>query len=285
MQKVSVVVVLSLAAAAGAVTLVLKNAIPNFDESAAIGVVNHFDDSAATEQRILALETAVSEERQARQLLEEELFVLFAEFERLEASRDESDEGDDHGDAVEEVRAVRANVDSESFAGRLQRREERQATERRNALIEAGISADRADYILRRESEMRFEQMQAVFEARNSGESLDPLNRSYSADAMLRDEIGDAEYETYLQANNRPTSVGISTVMASSPGERAGLRAGDEIVGYNGQRVFSTSELIQHTMAGGDGNVVVDVLRDGSPMQIVLPRGPIGVETGRFRGR
>jgi predicted metalloprotease with PDZ domain len=152
-------------------------------------------------------------------------------------------------------------------------------------MIEAGMTPDRADYILRRESEMRFEQMQAIYEARNSGEPLDPLNRSFNADAMLREEIGDAEYELYLQANNRSTSVGISNVMASSPGERAGLQAGDEIVGYDGQRVFSTSELMQHTMAGGDGNVVVDVMRDGTAMQIVLPRGPIGVEIGRFRGR
>ena len=132
---------------------------------------------------------------------------------------------------------------------------------------------------------MRYEQMQAVYQARNSGEPLDPLNRNFNADAMLRDEIGDAEYEQYLEANNRSTSVGISNVMASSPGERAGLQAGDEIVGYDGQRVFSTSELMQHTMASGDGSVVIDVMRNGSQMQIVVPRGPIGVEIGRFRGR
>jgi hypothetical protein len=42
---------------------------------------------------------------------------------------------------------------------------------------------------------------------------------------------------------------------------------------------------MQLTMAGGEGNVVIDVVRDGSPMQIVVPRGPIGVEIGRFRGR
>lgn len=89
----------------------------------------------------------------------------------------------------------------------------------------------------------------------------------------------------YLRANGRPTSVGISDVMASSPGERAGLLSGDEIVGYDGDRVFSSFELMQLTMAGGEGNVVIDVVRDGSPMQIVVPRGPIGVEIGRFRGR
>jgi predicted metalloprotease with PDZ domain len=167
---------------------------------------------------------------------------------------------------------------------RQQFREERQTTGRRDAMVEAGMAPDRADYILRRESEMRFESMQAVYEARNSGEPLE-FNRNFNADAMLREEIGDTEYEMYLEANNRSTSVGITSVMASSPGERAGLQAGDEIVGYDGERVFSTSELIQQTMAGGDGDVVVDVMRDGSAMQIVLPRGPIGVEIGRFRGR
>jgi S1-C subfamily serine protease len=104
-------------------------------------------------------------------------------------------------------------------------------------------------------------------------------------DAKLREEIGDSDYEKYLLANNRSTSVGVANVMASSPAERAGLQAGDEIVGYDGERIFSTTELMQRTMAEGDGDVVVDVVRDGSSMQIVLPRGPIGVETGRFRRR
>ena len=73
--------------------------------------------------------------------------------------------------------------------------------------------------------------------------------------------------------------------MASSPAERAGLQPGDQIVGYDGDRVFSTSDLMQRTMSPGSGDVVVDVVRDGVQMQVVLPRGPIGVETGRFRRR
>ena len=281
MQKVSGVMVLSLVAAVGAAALVLNNSDPDQDTSSTdtVATASQFDSSAATEQRILALEMAVSEERQARQLLEDELLILFAELEQLEADRD------DRRGADEDIREARGNIEAETVARRQQFREERQTNGRREAMIKAGMSPDRADYILRRESEMRYEQMQAVYEARSSGEPLDPFSRNYNADAMLREEIGDTEYETYLQANNRSTSVGVSSVMASSPGERAGLQAGDEIVGYDGQRVFSTSELIQHTMAGGDGSVVVDVMRGGSPMQIVVPRGPIGVEIGRFRGR
>ena len=279
MQKVSGVIVLSLAAVVGAATLVLSNSGPDSSATDTVVTASQFDSSAATEQRILALETAVSEERRARQLLEDELFILFAELEQLEADRDGRRSAD------EETREARGNVDSEAVARRQQLREAREATGRRDAMIKAGMAPDRADYILRRESEMRFESMQAAYQARNSGEPLDPVYRNFNADTMLREEIGDTEYEIYLQANNRPTSVGISSVMASSPGERAGLQAGDQIVGYDGRRVFSTSELIQQTMAGGDGNVVVDVTRDGAPMQIVVPRGPIGVEIGRFRGR
>jgi C-terminal processing protease CtpA/Prc len=279
MRKISGVIVLSLAAVVGAATLVLNKSDPDSSVVDTVVATSQFDSSAATEQRILALESAVSEERRARQLLEDELLILFAELEQLEADRE------DRRRADEEVREARGNIDSESVARTQQFREERQTSGRRDAMIKAGMSPDRADYILRRESEMRYEQMQAVYEARSSGEPMDPFNRNFNADAMLREEIGDTEYETYLEANNRSTSVGVSSVMASSPGERAGLQAGDEIVGYDGQRVFSTSELIQHTMAGGDGSVVVDVMRGGSPMQIVVPRGPIGVEIGRFRGR
>jgi hypothetical protein len=39
-------------------------------------------------------------------------------------------------------------------------------------------------------------------------------------------------------------------------------------------------------MLGEPGeSVVVDITRDGIPMQLVLPRGPIGVSTGRLGGR
>ena len=59
MKKVSIAVGISLVAgfAAAAIVLSTTNSIP----------VSDFDETAATEERIRALETAVSEERQARQ--------------------------------------------------------------------------------------------------------------------------------------------------------------------------------------------------------------------------
>ena len=229
----------------------------------------------------LALEAAVSEERQARQLLEEELLALYAEIDRLETGG---------GRAASDADIIRNEPGSQARntfgAVRLTEGstvEEDAQEARRTAMIEAGLSPARADYIQKRESEMRFEMMQAYYEARNSGERIDPI--TMNPEALLRADIGDADYEKYLEANGRSTTVDVANVMASSPAERAGLQPGDQIVGYDGERVFSTSDLMQRTMAPGSGDVVVDVVRDGVQMQVVLPRGPIGVETGRIRRR
>jgi len=231
--------------------------------------------SGAAEERLRALELAVSEERVARQMLEDQLLLLFAEIDRLEAEREARDE-------IPTVSAeLPAEVEERRFSFRMQT--EPQSIE--DNLLAAGFSQDRVDWISRREEELRFAAMQARYDARNSGEPMDPFDSSLNPDAMLRAELGDAEYEKYLQAQGRPTSVPVQNVLASSPAANAGLQPGDHIVGYDGQRVFDSGDLIQKTMAGGTGTVVVDLLRDGAPMQVVVPRGPIGVEIGRFRRR
>jgi TolA-binding protein len=274
MKKISAAAAVGLATGIAAAAIVL-NTSRTVPESAPSATPAYFDKSAATEDRIRALEAAISEEREARQLLEEELMLLFAEIERLEGSREE----------MTENREARGRVETSAVERTQQARADRSAAGGRDAMIEAGLTPERVDWILRREEEMRFESMQARFDARNSDEPRNPFDARFNPEAMLRAEIGDADYERYLEANNRPTSARVGNVLASSPGERAGLQPGDQIVGYDGTRVFSSGDLIQQTMQGGEGSVVVDVIRDGAPMQVVLPRGPIGIEIGRFGGR
>jgi S1-C subfamily serine protease len=76
-------------------------------------------------------------------------------------------------------------------------------------------------------------------------------------------------------------------VLGSSPAEQAGLQPGDEVVAYAGKRVFDMSDLNGLTYEGTAGELVaVEVLRDGQPVQVYVPRGPIGIMGGgRFRGR
>jgi hypothetical protein len=240
---------------------------------------SYFDASAATDDRIRALETAVAQERNARQLLEEELRFLFAEIEALSVEREFEEEHDARrADAVRENRI--------SFDAARSAFPDRSPEGRRTALINAGFAPDRADWIIRRESELQMQAMQARFDAMRSGEPMNSFRTSFNTQSGLRAEIGDIEYEQYLLANGRPTAVDVGSVMESSPGQVAGIRQGDQITSYDGQRVFSTMDLTRQTMQGVQGDsVVVGIVRDGVPMQVVLPRGPIGVSTNRFYGR
>jgi C-terminal processing protease CtpA/Prc len=244
---------------------------------AAVGA--YFDQSAAIDDRIRALESAVAEERNARQLLEDELQVLYEEIEQLSEARNA-------GDALDEEPAVEVANVRERFEEFRQRRNGQDSEDRVARLVEAGFAPDRAAWIVQRESELQMEAMQARFDARRSGDPVNPFDSSLNSNSALRAEIGDAEYEQYLQANNRPTAVSVGSVLESSPAQRVGLQAGDQIVSYDGARVFDVSDLNQQTMIGEPGeSVVVDITRDGIPMQVVMPRGPIGVSTGRSRGR
>ncbi len=275
MNKTAIAVVISLLAgfAVGAYIISAPNPEPLAESRVRPG--DYFDQSAAIDERIRALEAAVAEERNARQLLEEELQVLYAEIEEVGRERQASRELTvAEGQDIREVRRQRAS--QVSAANSSERRISR--------LIEAGFSPDRADWIVRREAELQMAAMQAQFEARRSGEPINRFDPAFNSTAALRTELGDVEYGQYLEASGRSTSVMVGSVIESSPGQRAGLQAGDRIVSYDGTRVFNTWELNQQTIRGEPGqSVVVDIVRDGMPMQVVLPRGPIGVSTGRFR--
>lgn len=235
-----------------------------------------FRPSAPVEERIAALERAVADERLARQLLQEEVFYLTGELERLSAP------GLPGPPRMEESADSRsAGTDSDR---RAEWRARNSAEGRKERLIEAGFLPAQADWIMRREQELQMEALQARFDAEKSGEPVDWMaNRTMASDS-LRAELGDADYERYLEASGRSTNVSVSSVIESSPAQSAGLQPGDEIVRYDGERVFSMTDLTRQTMVGAPGEtVVVDILRDGNLMQVALPRGPVGITGGRRR--
>lgn len=229
---------------------------------------------ASLETRVARLEAALNSEREARQLLEDELFGVYDLLDSINPGQSpDNDSVKQEADAAAPVRVVRGDR-----AATVRGRNEPGA--RRDALTRAGFSPARADWILARESELRMEAMQARYDAMRGGEPPDAAAPWSRPESLLREEIGDAEYEMYLEATGRPTRVGINEVFASSPAGSAGIAPGDEITHYDGERVFSTADLVRETMRGEPGeNVVVTVVRDGAPMQIVVPRGPLGVST------
>lgn len=225
-----------------------------------------FNAAAPVEERILALEQALIEERQARQLLEEELLVLREEIEQQDEEEIETEV--QQMSAMEERRdAFRARrFGSSSSPGQVDR------------LVEAGFPVSQAEWIVQREAELQMERLQARYEAMRGNEEQAFFGRGFPQDSELRTELGDADYERYLTANGRSTAVSVGSVISNSPAQQAGLQPGDQIVRYGGERVYSMMDVSEQIMqAETEGSVVVDIQRDGVPMQLVIRRGPLGV--------
>ncbi|HTQ36779.1 MAG TPA: PDZ domain-containing protein, partial [Steroidobacteraceae bacterium] len=127
-------------------------------------------------------------------------------------------------------------------------------------LVQAGFTQDKAEWIERREQELELQQQQARFDAQRTGQPA----QNVDPEATLRKELGDADYEKYLTATGRPTNVQVMDVLASSPAEKAGLKPGDQIVSYAGQRVYDNNDLNSLARQGTPGeSVTVEVQRDG----------------------
>jgi hypothetical protein len=250
------------------------------------------DAAAALAERLAALEAALDTERERRFELEDELAALAARLGALAPAVVEKvaavggvSSGNLEGDAgqapAEDIVApLLREGGGLAFSPGARFGSDEELVER---FVEAGLSADRAQWILRRTEELRMEALQALYDAARSGVSTDATPNDPRS-SVLREELGDADYERYLQALGRPTSVFVGDVLARSPAEQAGLRAGDEVVAYAGSRVFDMRDLNRLVLQGDPGQMVaVDVLREGQTVQLYLPRGPIGI-TGGMRG-
>lgn len=228
-----------------------------------------FDRSLPLEERLRALESAVSEERNARQLLQDELQYVTSALEEM----------NDRSPAPEVADTVAAaatrNDDPRSYNRR------RDPVDRATQLEQAGFTPSQAQSIAQREAELQMAALQARYEAGQSGDMGSVYRSRGAVDDALRQELGDEDYERYRAANGRSVNVTVNSVIDSSPASRAGLQPGDHIVRYGGERVFSLSDLTRQTLQGEPGQqVVVDIMRDGTPMQVVILRGPLGISGG-----
>lgn len=226
------------------------------------------------EERLVRLERSIAEERDARIILEDLLRALMDDIERIDSTGPRVFA--DQTARVEEARAQRRTEDREqrNFASMLRNFRERQL----NGLIEGGFSEDEARHIMKLESEAQYKALQAAHDAERRGEAMETLSGAAGLQSILRAELGESDYERYLRAQGQPTAVQITQVMESSPGSLAGLQPGDQIVSYNGERIFNMVELHELTLQGSVGeNVIVEIERDGLRMQLSIPRGPVGI--------
>jgi hypothetical protein len=250
----------------------------SIDESADIGISNDASKSTAgsgsLSGRVLSLERELEEERDAREVLEEQLLAILEQLDGYGPGAGPQSRDLATGQSVSDEIQVRGRNRQRDAATRM-----RDFRDRRIAgLVENGYSEDEAKRLLKLESEAQFEMLQTIYEARRNGENLDLFTNSMSAQTSLRAEIGDTEYERFLVAQGSRTNVQIASVLDGAPGSKAGLQPGDEIISYNGERTFSMTDLRVLTMGGDAGeSAIIEIDRDGVRMQLSIPRGPIGM--------
>ena len=273
MPRIALVLCAALLVAIGLGTLV-SNLDRTKEPPVAPLVVDVPEADSSLDERLQDLEQALAEEREARIALEDTLAMLFEELDRLE--------GTDERAAARLESAAENERQARAAERRGQRNEAdwvRSYQERRiAALVEGGFSDEEARRALQLESEASFKAMQLAWEAQRNGESINVMDSMSNPQSIMRAEMGDDAYARYLEAQGQPTAIRITQVLGGSPANSAGLQAGDELVSYNGERVFNVMDLRNGTMQGQPGeDVVIEIERDGVRMQLTLPRGPIGI--------
>jgi hypothetical protein len=150
-------------------------------------------------------------------------------------------------------------------------------------LISAGFTQDRALEIVRKESRLRRTAIEREYAATGT---IRPLNSGSpsAVEQQLRSEMGDSEYEKYLEALGQSTRIRVGDVAAGSAAANAGMMPGDEIVTYAGQRVFNPRELNALMLQTPEGETAAaTIVRDGQTMQLYVTGGALGISQARVR--
>ncbi len=244
------------------------------------------------EQRLNELETALALERYERQVLADEFAGLRGS---MAALRVHSASDDERSRSDPQPRFATASVGDDRSGAPTDRTPElfpdsmprnshaldqfllQQQFDR---FVAAGIAPGRAQAIMQREENLEMEVLRARHAATQSGASPQEV-ANITPLALLRTELGDTDYPKYLEARGRRTSVSVREVLKDSPAAIAGLQPGDEVVAYDGQRVFEMKELTALSYEATAGTTVaLQVIRDGQSIQVYVAAGPIGISAG-----
>lgn len=221
------------------------------------------------------------------QLLDEEIAERRILAEQLEATRAELHDLQQN---------LRARVEAAFEMSEVQRDALRDANVTRRSAPEnahtvdarleaAGFTPEQVAHLQRRQAEAEMQWIELDDRARREGwfgtarynEEIATLPNGTD---VIRNELGDDAYDKYLFASGRPNRIAVGSVISTSPAERAGLKPGDIIMTYAGEKVFSSQQLTSLRSSGELGaSVAIGIVRDGQAMLISMPRGPMGVQT------
>jgi len=222
-----------------------------------------------------ALEGQLAEQAQEQRALRRELDTLRGQLYVAETLPDDTS-------STEEAEADATEADAPPNGGRWGRT---RAT--REGLLEAGFSAAETEDILATADRLDMERLDLQYQARREGwlrtpKFIEAMRELPSLRDALVDDYGDSGYDRYLYATGRPNRLVVNEVIRESPAAAVGLQTGDQVIALAGERIYSERDLMRVASEGSAGELIPAVVeRGGSRFEVYLPRGPLGVRTGR----
>jgi len=149
----------------------------------------------------------------------------------------------------------------------------------RDGLLAAGLPETDVDWI--RELFERYMSLRLEYEdarlRKGERSGLHAIRDELALEKQFRAEFGDEDFDAVRFAMNEQNRVILTELLEGAAGFRAGIRPGDEVISYDGERVFRPRDLKLLIAAGErDEPVEMRVLRDGEVVRVFMPRGPIG---------
>ena len=150
-------------------------------------------------------------------------------------------------------------------------------------LLRAGISQNIIDRVLYRVKLNQFSLLELRQQAKSEGwiDSPQYIQKSkISGDLTrgIREQFGDRVFDLYLYYSGRPNRIKLKRVPSGSVEENAGLQAGDIIIRYASDNIYSMFELRRAFQSGEAGEIVLlEYLRHGQLTSTTLPRSSLDI--------
>ena len=153
-------------------------------------------------------------------------------------------------------------------------------------LLKVGVMEMLAQDIIDRMSQHEFRLLDLHDRAKREGYLNSPRYRKERRELMaaapsLRTAIGNDDYDRYLYTTGQNNRVTVVSAMSNSPADQYGVQKGDIVLSYANEKVLSWRDLRELTSKGVYGEYVnLNVLRNDQLINILVPRGPLGVKLG-----
>jgi len=184
-----------------------------------------------------------------------------------------------------EVRVPETGVEEAPARGRRASREDEPFFDE-TLLADAGYGGEHVERLRARFEQAELDQLYLRDAATREGwmrsqryrDEREALRQSAQSD------LGERDYRGMLYAAGRPNALEIRHILQDSAAQSAGLQAGDVLLTYSDQAVFTLWGLRGLTSQGEAGQqILVEVSREGLRMTFALPRGPLGARLNTKR--